>query len=215
MSTVGLENKLAELATKLDNAERENLKLLLSMAAGGLISGHTSMGDGEAQEQALRIAQKSLPLLQRKPKRVISNGIVHIGRAPFFTDDDIEALDIESKKYRLQANRFHNHYVASDAPVAKEIALSSSISEFLTSKVGPVLPTNKANYLYYDSPGLGIDPHVDKDVFSLNVLTMLEHSGARQSVLKLYPNGTSPITLELQPGESLVFWPIESLTNEP
>lgn len=83
MSTVGLENKLAELATKLDNAERENLKLLLSMAAGGLISGHTSMGDGEAQEQALRIAQKSLPLLQRKPKRVISNGIVHIGRAPF------------------------------------------------------------------------------------------------------------------------------------
>ncbi|MGV0870470.1 hypothetical protein [Corynebacterium kalidii] len=205
MPTGELEYKLAELAAKLDKPERENLKLLLSMAAGGLISGHASTDDREAQKQALDIAQKSLPLLQRNPKHAVPDGIVHIGRAPFFADDDLEALDKESRLYRSHAKRFHNHYVASDAPVAKEIALSSAINEFLTDKVGPALPTNKANYLYYDSPGLGIDPHVDKDVFSLNVLTMLEHSGARKSVLKLYPNGTTPITLELQPGESLVF----------
>lgn len=140
--------------------------------------------------------------------------MVFCGHGSFFSDNDIAALDHESRAYRARAGRFHRHYVASGAPIARELALSQSINDFLSSRVGPILPTYKANYLYYDEPGLGIDPHVDKDEFSLNVLTMLEHQPQRrQSELILYPPEQDAVRIHLQPGESLVFF-ADSVTHQ-
>jgi len=205
MTSDTLEDRISALAAGLSPAERENLKLLLSMAAGGLLGGHVDGSNTQEQEHALETAQRTLPLLQKAPSRAVQDGIVFVGRAPFFSHHDLEALNNESIKYREQAGRFHDHYVASSAPVAREISLSSSIHTFLEEHVGAVIPTYKANYLYYDAPGLGIDPHVDKDEFSLNILTMLEHSGEQSSRLLLHPPGKNPVELDLKPFETLVF----------
>ncbi|MEI2730415.1 MAG: hypothetical protein V9G08_00080 [Dermatophilaceae bacterium] len=203
--TARLEERLSELARELDPAEREDLKLILSMAAGGLLGGHTRGANSPRQDMALHVAQRALPLLHKPIQVDIAGGVVFRGRAPFFTDRDIEALDQESRRERAKAGRFHDHLVVNNAPLAAGMALSSEIRDYLESKVGPVFATNKANYLYYDAPGLGIDPHVDVDEFSLNVLTMLEHSGVRQSCLMLYPPDAPEQEVRLEPGETLIF----------
>lgn len=205
MNSSSLEEQISSLASRLSSAERENLKLIFSMAAGGYLSGHTDIKDQENDKNALLTAQKVLPLLQKQPKIDIQNGIIFRGKAPFFSNEDLHALDKESNEYRSKAGRFHDHYVSSGAPVAREISLSDKIHHFLENNIGSVIPTFRANYLYYDAPGLGIDPHVDKDEFSLNILTMLEHEGPKNSHLILHPPGQESIKLYLEKYETLVF----------
>jgi hypothetical protein len=214
MERLTLVDRLSQLSSELTAAERENLKFLLSMAAGGLLSGHAQSIPAQLRETALTTAQRSLPRLHGSDRPKFDTGVVFLGRGPFLSDEDIAVLDRESLRYRPQAERFHDHYVASGAPIARELALSQSVNDFLASRVGPVLPTYKANYLYYDEPGLGIDPHVDKDEFSLNVLTMLEHRpDRRHSELILYPPEQDAIHVHLAPGESLVFF-ADSVTHQ-
>ncbi|MBM9504221.1 hypothetical protein [Actinacidiphila acididurans] len=209
-----LVDRLSQFSSELTTAERENLKFLLSMAAGGLLSGHARTVAEPLRKAALTTAQHSLPKLHGALRPAFDTGVVFCGRGPFFSADDLAVLDRESLAYRARAERFQDHYVASGAPVARELALSQSVSDFLAAKVGPVLPTYKANYLYYDEPGLGIDPHVDKDEFSLNVLTMLEHRAEpRQSELILYPPDQEALRIHLDPGESLVFF-ADSVTHQ-
>lgn len=212
--TLPLVERLSRLSSELTAAERENLKLLLSMAAGGLLVGHAQNLPEELRQEALTTAQRALPKLHGGKRPAFTTGIVFRGRAPFFTEAHIAALDEESRAYRARAGRFHDHYVASGAPVARALSLSQSINDFLTERVGPVLPTYKANHLYYDAPGLGIDPHVDKDEFSLNVLTMLEHQPERRtSELILYPPEQDAVHIQLAPGESLIFF-ADSVTHQ-
>ncbi|SEO01336.1 hypothetical protein [Cryobacterium luteum] len=214
MDTSTLVDKIALLSTELSPAERENLKLMLSMAAGGLLVGHAQRSSDEVLEMALRTAQKSLPALHGGVRAEFTTGVVFRGKTPFFSASDLASLDEESKAFRPKAVRFHDHYVASGAPVARQLSVSQSISDFLLPRVGPVLPTYRANHLYYDAPGLGIDPHVDKDEFSLNVLTMLEHEPARRtSELILFPPDQEEIHVQLQPGESLIFF-ADSVTHQ-
>lgn len=209
-----LVERLGRLSAELTVAERENLKLMLSMAAAGLLVGHARQQPDDLRQEALETAQRSLPKLHDGKRPAFTTGIVFRGRAPFFTEADIAAMDEESLASRHRAERFHDHYVASGAPLAREMALSSDINAFLSERVGPVLPTYKANYLYYDAPGLGIDPHVDKDEFALNVLTMLEHRPAdRHSELILYPPDQEPVHIQLAHGESLVFF-ADSVTHQ-
>lgn len=209
-----LVGRLTQLSSELSTAERENLKFLLSMAAGGLLSGHAGDIPESLRGVALSAAQHSLPKLHGNLRPEFDTGVVFCGRGEFFTDGDIAMLDRESIANRARAERFHDHYVASGAPLARELSLSQAINDFLSPRVGPVLPTYKANYLYYDEPGLGIDPHVDKDEFSLNVLTMLEHRpDHRHSELILYPPDQDALHIQLERGESLVFF-ADSVTHQ-
>ncbi|MFJ8645300.1 hypothetical protein ACIRNI_04180 [Streptomyces sp. NPDC093546] len=210
-----LVQRLSQLSTDLTAAERENLKFLLSMAAGGVLSGHAQHIPEDLRKSALGATQHSLPKLIAGAREKFPTGVVFHGRGPFLTDEEREALDRESRSCRPRAERFLDHYVASGAPVARDISLSGPIRAFLTESVGPIAPTRRANYLYYDEPGLGIDPHVDKDEFSLNILTMLEHrsSGPQRSELILHPPGREAMRFHLQPGESLVFF-ADSVTHQ-
>ena len=209
-----LVERIGRLSAELTVAERENLKLMLSMAAGGLLVGHARQQPEALRREALETAQRSLPKLHDGKRPAFTTGIVFRGRAPFLTDADLAAMDSESRANRHRAQRFHDHYVTSGAPLARELALSSDIDTFLSERVGPVLPTYKANYLYYDAPGLGIDPHVDKNEFALNVLTMLEHRPERRhSELILYPPEQDPVHIQLAHGESLVFF-ADSVTHQ-
>jgi len=194
-----LVDKLAILSSDLSAAERENLKLLLSMAAGGFLAGHAQHSTDEVLESGLRTAQRTLPALHGGIRAEYTTGVVFRGKTPFISPADL---------------RFHDHYVASGAPVARQLSVSQAIADFLAPLVGPILPTYRANHLYYDAPGLGIDPHVDKDEFSLNVLTMLEHEPSdRTSELILFPPDQDAIHVQLQPGESLIFF-ADSVTHQ-
>lgn len=208
MDSTELSDRLAKLSTTLSPAERENLKLLLSMAAGGFLGGHAPQGSEDMRRTALQATQRALPKLHDQEGRPqFPTGVVFCGRAPVLSAEDIALMNRESLENRHRAERFDDHYVLSGLPGARGLAVSQPLLDFITDQVGPVRATDRANYLWYDEPGLGIDPHVDKNEFSLNILTMLEHlPEQRSSELILYPPDSDELHIQLRPGESLIFF---------
>lgn len=66
----------------------------------------------------------------------------------------------------------------------------------------------EGTYLYYERPGAGIAPHIDRPEFTLQILLMLRHSGYghRRSSLAIFPDGPkSAIYFPLEPGELILF----------
>jgi hypothetical protein len=97
--------------------------------------------------------------------------------------------------------------VVTDAPGAKKVSLMPELKVIISSAVGNVYPTGKANYIYYDEPGLGIEPHIDNEDFSLNVILMLNHQfKENKSALVLYPLNQPSEKVYLTPGELIVFF---------
>lgn len=201
-----LSDKLAELSRSMTPAERAGLKVLLGSAAAELMRGGRVPGGGAGAE-ALSASVASIKRMQPHWHRVPPNGVVYRGRPGFLTDALLADLRAESDALRGTAVRFHDHLVVSGAPLARSVGFSPELRELVSPLAGPVHPTSKANYLYYDEPGLGIDPHVDNEEFSLNAILMLRHEcTASPSALVLFPLDSPPKKIHLRPGEMIVMF---------
>jgi hypothetical protein len=209
---MSLTDRLVALAQGMSDAERANYKLLLGMAAGGLAqSGKPPSSGLEAAAFATTI--NSIAALQPHRHRVPPDGVVYRGKPPFVTDELLSALKKESASVRPAAIRFDDHYVVSGAPLARNVAFSTQLDELIQAYADHVTPTAKANYLYYDEVGLGIDPHVDNEEFSLNAILMLEHVyESNPSALVLYPPRSAIQRIHLAPGEMIIFY-ADSITH--
>ena len=209
---MALSDKLAALAQEMSAAERANYKLLLGMAAGELARcGHPPESGIEAL--AFSAAITSISALQPHRHRVPPNGVVYRGRPSFVTDELLGDLQHESVTLRGTAFRFDDHFVVSGAPLARQIAFSRELNDLIQAHADHVAPTAKANYLYYDQVGLGIDPHVDNESFALNAILMLHHEYISDpSALVLYPPHSSMERIFLSPGEMIVMF-ADSITH--
>lgn len=207
-----LSEKLAGLARQMSDAELANYKLLLGMAAGGLARSGEPPTQG-LESAAFTTAVTAISALQPHRHRVPPNGVVYRGRPGFMSDVLLGALREESARLRHTALRFDDHYVVSGAPLARDIGFSTELNDLVTAHADHVTPTAKANYLYYDEPGMGIDPHVDNETFSLNAIMMLEHVYERTpSALVLYPPHSPVERIYLSPGEMIVMY-ADSITH--
>jgi hypothetical protein len=96
------------------------------------------------------------------------------------------------------------------SPIANKLATSDELVSLVHEHAGNVSPTGIASFLYYDEPGQGIDPHIDTDIFSLNVLLMLDHQRPAGmdsgSILVMFPPHAEPQQLNLEPGEMVIFF---------
>lgn len=201
-----LAHKLVDAAGWMSEEERACLKILLGAAAAELMQTEaaTKLGSGDS---ALTAVVASVAQLQPHRGRVPANAVVYRGRPAFVTDALLESLRSESTSVRNRAVKFHDHLVVSGAPGAREFAYSRALGDLVTAHAGAVEPTSKANYLYYDAVGLGIEPHIDNEEFSLNAIMMLEHSYEQDpSALVLYPPGAPAERIYLQPGELIVMF---------
>jgi hypothetical protein len=199
--------KLLVLGSNLDEAERANFKLVLSLAAGGLTPGFDRPNQGTASD-AFDAVSQTLVGLQPYKNRVGSNGIAYRGRPEFLTDELLRSLQSEAAELRPSAHRFDEHFLGCGAPIANQLATSKELSEFVRLHAGDVKPNGVASFLFYDEEGQGIEPHIDTDVFALNVLIMLSHrrGSGRSSALVVFPPRGEPERLELQPGELLILF---------
>lgn len=201
-----LGDKLSELARTMTPAERACFKVLLGTAAAELMREGLVPEEG-VKARALATSVASIKCMQPHWHRVPQNGVVYRGRPEFVTDSLLSDLKAESDALRDSAVRFHDHLVVSGAPRAREVGFSPELGNLLSSLAGPVQPTSKANYLYYDEPGLGIDPHVDNEEFSLNAILMLRHDYvADPSALVLFPLRSPSEKVYLRPGEMIVMF---------
>ncbi|HEX6370899.1 MAG TPA: hypothetical protein VF006_18415 [Longimicrobium sp.] len=202
-----LSGKLRQFNQTLTEAEKANFKLLLGLAAGGLTPGFRRPEVGVAAD-AFDTVGETLAGLQPYSKRISSNGIAYRGRPEFMNDELLAALQAEARQLRPSAIRFDEHFLGCGAPLANELAVSPMLTEFVRTYAGDVLPTGVASFLFYDEPGQGIDPHIDTDIFSLNVLLMLEHEHGpeQESALVVFPPRSAPERLELVPGEVVIMF---------
>ncbi len=201
---MNLTHKLADLGQELDPAERACLKILLGSAAAGLLRPGSP---STTTATALSTTVGAITRLQPHRDRVPPNGVVYRGRPEFVSDQLLSTLQTESDRLRPSAIRFHDHLVVSGAPGARQLAFSPEMGALVSAHAGAVQPTTKANYLYYDQPGLGIDPHLDNEEFSLNAIMMLQHEYRdTRSALVLYPLDAPPEKIRLTPGELIVMF---------
>jgi hypothetical protein len=204
---VELALKLQSFNRTLTEAEKANFKLMLGLAAGGLAPGFQRPQEG-VQATAFDTVGDTLAGLQPYSKRISPNGVAFRGRPAFMTDSLLRALQTEAADLRPSAQRFEGHFLGCGAPLANEMAIAADFTAFVRQHAGDVKPTGVASFLYYDEAGQGIDPHIDTDIFSLNVLLMLEHkhTAGRRSTLVLFPPHSEPEHFDLAPGEIIIMF---------
>lgn len=191
----------------LSEAERANYKLLLGLSAGGL-SPNFELPSAEDDRKALRTVSETLVRLQPYSKRISKNGIAYRGRPELMTDDLLHAQIQEAKALRPSAIRYEHHFLGKGGPLANRISMSSELTAFVRQHAGDVQPTGIASFLYYDELGQGIEPHIDTDIFSLNVILMLNHvvGEGRPSNLVVFPPDGEPERIDLAPGEMVIMF---------
>jgi hypothetical protein len=138
-----------------------------------------------------------------------SMGFVHYyGRPEWLTDEILEELRAEARRRRGQASDVERQAHARVGACGSRFASSREMLRLIAVSVRPACPTGNANYLYYDSPGSGIDPHIDSVDFPLQVLLMIDHHGFtnQRSSLVIFPNGPrDPVPIVLDPGHLVLF----------
>ncbi len=199
--------KLSRFNDSLTEAEKANYKLLLGLAAGNLVPGFDETPTS-ADASAFHTVSDALSRLQPYKDQIPADGVAYVGRPAFMTDALLGRLQREARETRPLAQKLEEHYLGTGAPFANQFAVSDELTSFVSSNAGTVLPTGIASFLFYDEPGLGIDPHVDTDIFSLNTLLMLDHTHGEgePSRLVLFPPYMEPKEYALAPGDMIVFY---------
>jgi hypothetical protein len=136
------------------------------------------------------------------------NGVYYQGRPGWLTDDWLTALQSEASVQRPDARLLSRQFHVAAGTGGAGLARSAEMLGLIAQHAVPVIANGPANYLYYERPGDGIDPHVDSHDFDLNALVLLAHSwqGARASRLVLFPYGPQrQQEFWLRPGELVLF----------
>lgn len=201
-------NAIGQLADSLSPAERNNLRLLLGMAAGDLAKFAGSQSD-VLRSEALSSTVAALAGLQPYARVIPANGVVWRGRPSFMDERRLAELVAESHSRRTDARRYERQHLATGGPLADALAVSGDMQSLVAKHAGPgITATGIASYLFYDEAGLGIDPHVDTDVFALNAIILLKHDAVEdgRSELVVFPATGGRETVVLTPGELVLVY---------
>jgi len=137
-----------------------------------------------------------------------------LGRPAFIDRDRLALLVAEARELRSTAQRLEGvegvRAVAFDpGPAARRLAVDRELTRLVERELGiPPRPPRQASYQYYDSPGAGLRPHLDKWDVVVSMVVMLEHepgpdNGA--SAFVFHPADGPPTRVKLRPGEVIAF----------
>ena len=199
-NVIQLVDKLNSLARTCTTAELNNYKLLLGLAAGGLVVDDEIPSEAQKAE-AFQVILRSLDFIQ-------PSGVVWRGYPNFVTQEFLRQLRAEATTARNTAIRHDQHFLGFGGKIANEFACSQELASFVRMHVNEKMkPTGIASYLWYEEVGDGISPHVDTDIFTLNAILMLDHQYISEpSRLLIYPIDRPREAVQLSPGEMLLIY---------
>lgn len=199
-----IDKKITNFAQTLPHSERELLKTILSFSYTDLYS-----GGAKEVEDCLKILSK----LQHR-KGVREDGIAFLGQSGI-SNNLFNAIDEESQALSINRIRFDDHLVATAGKVGQQFGESEYLLNLVSTYIGKSYSTGKVNYLYYDSEGMGIKPHIDNDEFPINVILMLEHkyTSKFKSSLRFHLTDGSYKDVYMNPGEIIIFY-ADSVVHE-
>jgi hypothetical protein len=135
-------------------------------------------------------------------------GVYYHGRPGWMTNDLVAALRSEAAVQRSDARLIKRQFHVAAGPCGSGLARSPEMLGLIARHAVPVIANGPANYLYYERPGDGIDPHVDTHEFDLNMLVLVAHSWQAEATSKLilFPRGPEQRQeFSLAPGELVLF----------
>jgi hypothetical protein len=134
------------------------------------------------------------------------NGVAYKGDAPWLTDHLLNELVAEAAARRHAPLDRIDHFLGCGGALADQLAKGAALNRFVARFCGPVLSSGIASYLYYDRPGLGIRPHVDTSVFSINLMIMLKHDPGFEmsSTTLVFPSNGVTERLPMRVGEVMI-----------
>lgn len=197
------------LSRGLSDAERTLLKSRISAQIPEYFDARNELAVDEARRQQFDTLAEVLRRIGPDGERVPRNGIVYRGYPDWLTPDLLVALQAEATRRRHEPLDRHDHYLGCGGTVADSLAINAAVTAFVGQAAGDVEPTGVASYLYYDRAGLGIRPHVDTDVFSVNLMLMLHHThpdNGEPSATVVFPSGQSPERHRLGVGEVMLMF---------
>jgi len=169
------------------------------MAAGGLAP-HGSIPAGSKKKAAFQTVLQALEEVQ-------PSGALWCGKLDFLDATMLVRLQQEALTRRQSAKACERHFLGCGGDNADKFAISKALVDYVRNFAPKANPTGIASYVFYDLPGCGLDPHIDTEIFSLNVLIMLRHDYVDSpSHLLLYRTDGSPQKYLLTPGEVLIFY---------
>lgn len=180
-----LAEKIIAFNGGLSPLEAFNMNLLMSVAVGGIAPRGGVPTEGvraEAWETGLRVLEDMHP-----------GGLRFAGKTPMIGPDLLTGLQEEANEREKIAHRTGPQELAPGGPRAVALSSAPDVLDFVSEKVGHrVFPTEIGSYLFYNKTGDHLYPHVDTDVFAVNLITMLKHE---------LPEGVSE-----QDGSALLVW---------
>lgn len=192
-----LNEKLHSFVETLDSNELDNYRLLLCRAAG-LLAPFENSPVTPTRDIAFSAVTRSLSDL-------VPTQLLWRGRRSFIDLRYLEALQSEAAEGQSNVLRYDRHSIGIGGPIADKLARSKELQSFVYELAPSLRATGVASYVYYFKPGDGLEPHVDTEIFSLNVLIMLHHEYIESpSHLVVYPPQQAVQRLLLEPGEVLV-----------
>jgi hypothetical protein len=194
-----LVEKIVALTTDLSGEELAKCKLLLGVAAGGLAPHGQAPGDA-ASAAALKTVIRCLSKMQ-------PSGIAWRGNPDFIDEPTMDRVRAEAAVRRTDAEKVDRYLLAAGRSHAKSLIESESFNQFLRTNFPALKPSGLATYIYYEGAGSGLDPHLDSDSFSVNLILVLEHNyQTNPSHLVVYGSDSEPERILLAPGEAVILY---------
>ncbi|MFC5473119.1 hypothetical protein [Paraherbaspirillum soli] len=200
--------RMLDFIQQLSLNERDAMKAMLGDQVSSFFDSNNRLRrDQESSVEQFDLLAETLRNLTPHSDTIPANGIAYRGSPAWVTADLLLKLQEEAHSRRDQPLDRMDHFLGCGGQVADALSVSPELVEFVAEHVGPVSPTGIASYLYYDQAGLGIRPHVDTEVFSVNLILMLRHeyeAGSEPSATVVFPARSEPEAYRLQIGEVMI-----------
>jgi len=171
-----MNNTFSTLISKLTKEEKSILKNNLASQIESFFDDGNNLKLGDSIiEGKFNLLAETLRILTPNNERMSSNGIAFRGFPKWVTTELLENLQNEAVDRRNKPLDRFDHFLGCGGKEADLLSISKEVEQFVSNYVGKVESTGIASYLYYDRVGDGIRPHIDTEVFSINLILMLKH----------------------------------------
>jgi len=203
------------LAESLTYAERNELKLALSLKAAALFENCYELPTDVEKRQTVHECLTYLRALQPYYHQVPDYGVAFIGWPNFMTKALLAQLQTEAVDLRPEANDNNYQFITQEGPIAQKLAESGKVQDFVRRYVlGNFKSSHIQSYLYYDHHGQKNEPHVDNEYTALTCMISLKHTyldEAKASATVFYDANKGRKACRLIPGEAVIFYGASTL----
>lgn len=202
---------LSEFVCTLTIDERRVLKGKLSKTIPLYFDNNNNLSFSEKfSEKNFNHLAATLRAISPNCRSIPRNGVIFRGFPDWLKGNTLLNLQRESETRRLEPLDRIDHYLGCGGRYADQLSVDESLIKFVEQKVREkIKATGVASYLYYDKPGLGIKPHVDTDVFSINMMLMLKHDckdNESRSATLIFPESSATESHRLDIGEVMLMY---------